>query len=61
MEKFEYLGSPLLTNDYLLKGFSVRIGMARASFMKLKMVLTGGLKHELKKRLVKVLVWSLGQ
>jgi len=59
VEKFKYLGSILSSSGYSEKDIRVRIGMAKSAFSKLKKILIGGLKLEVKKRLVKTLVWSL--
>ena len=59
VEKFKYLGSILSSSGYSEKDICVRIGMAKSAFNKLKKLLTGGLKLEVKKRLVKTLVWSV--
>ena len=52
VEEFRYLGSLLSENGYSEKDIRVRIGMAKGIFHKLRAVLTGGLRQELKKRLV---------
>jgi len=57
VEEFKYLGSILTSSGYTEKDIRVRIGMARSALNKLKKLLTGGLKLELKKILVKTFVW----
>ena len=61
VEEFKYLGSILSSSGYSEKNIRVRIGMAKSSFNKLKQLLIGGLKLEVKKRLVKTLVWSVAR
>jgi len=53
VEEFKYLGSILSSSGYSKKDIRVRIGMAKSAFNKLNKLLIGGLKLEVKKRLVK--------
>ena len=59
VEEFKYLGSILSSSWYSEKDIRVRIGMAKSAYNKLKKLLIGGLKLEVKKILVKTLVWSV--
>ena len=59
VEEFKCLGSILCSSGYSEKDIRVRIGMAKSAFNKLKKILVGGLKLDVKKRLVKTLVSSV--
>jgi len=59
VEESTYLRSILSSSRCSTKDNSVRIGMAKSGFSKLKKLLIGGLKLEVKKRLVKTFVWSV--
>jgi len=64
VEELKYLGSILSSSGYSEKDIRVRIGMVKSAFNKLKKLLIGGLKLEVKKRLVRPWfgVWSgMGQ
>ena len=54
------LGKSTSSECVFRERYSARIEIAIASFDKKPTVLTGELKHELKKQLVKTLVWSVG-
>jgi len=56
VEEYKHLGSILSSSGHTEKDICVRIGMAKSAFNKLKKLLAGGLKLEVKKGLVKTLV-----
>jgi len=53
VDEFKYLESSLSSSGYSEKDIRVRVGMAKSVSDKLKKLLIGGLKLEVKKRLVK--------
>jgi len=57
---FKYLGSIIITEDgRSLNDVKARIALAKDAFSKRKELLTKSLSKELKKRIVKVLVWPV--
>jgi Reverse transcriptase (RNA-dependent DNA polymerase) len=59
VKKFKYLGAIMTENGTCIEEVKARIGMAKEAFSRTKELVTKGLKKELKKRLVKTLVWSV--
>ena len=59
VENFKYLGSQLSANGSSEKDIRIRIGMAKSAFRKLQCMLTGGMRREVRKKLIKSLVWSV--
>ena len=57
--EFKYLGSVLCESGRCSKEIRTRIGMAKNAFMKRKELFTRSINLNLKKRLVKSLVWSI--
>src|SRR6476619_5767630 len=59
VSKFRYLGSIILEDGRCLDDVKTRIGMAKDAFNKRKELLTRSIRVDLRKRLVKTLVWSV--
>ena len=59
VKNFRYLGSLLTADGSCEKEIRTRIAMAKAAFGKHRMILTRSMNLELRKRLVKILVWSV--
>ena len=57
--EFKYLGSVLCKSGRCLTEIRARIGMARNAFLKRKELFTQSIDLNLKKRLVKLLVWHV--
>jgi hypothetical protein len=56
---FKYLGAVMTENGTCIEEVKARIGMAKQAFGKIKELVTKRLKRELKKRMVKTLVWPV--
>jgi len=56
---FKYLGAVITEKGTCVEEVKARIAMAKVSFNKSKELLTKGLKKDLKKRMVKTLVWPV--
>ena len=56
---FKYLGSIITEDGRSLNDVKARIALARDAFSKRKELLTKRLSNELKKRIVKILVWPV--
>ena len=61
VQSFKYLGSIISEDGRSLTDVKYRIALAKEAFNKSKELLTKGLSQTLKKRLVKVLIWSVVQ
>ena len=59
VSKFSYLGSLISEDGRCLDDIKTRIGMAKDAFNKRKELLTRSIKVDLRKRLVKTLVWPV--
>src|SRR6478609_11429270 len=59
VSKFRYLGSIISEDGRCLDDVKTRIGMAKDAFKKRKELLTRSIREDLRKRLVKTLVWSV--
>ena len=59
VKTFKYLGVIMTENGSCIEEVKARIGMAKVAFNKTRELVTKGLKTELKKRLVKTLVWPV--
>ena len=57
MNKFRYLGSLISEDGRCLDDVKTRIGMAKDAFDKRKVLLTRSIRVDLRKKLVKTLVW----
>ena len=58
VSQFRYLGSLISEDGYCTKEIRSRIEMANKVFMEKKKLFTGKMNLELKKRIMKCLVWS---
>src|SRR6476469_8564584 len=59
VSKFRYLGSLISDDDRCLDDVKTRIGMAKDAFNKRKELLSRSIRVDLKKRLVKTVVWPV--
>jgi len=59
VREFRYLGSLISEDGYCEKEIASRIGMAKKVFHYKRKLFTGKMNLELKKRIVKCLVWSV--
>ena len=59
VSKFRYLGSLISENGRCLYDVKTRIGMAKDAFNKRKELLTRRIRVDLRKRLVRTLVWPV--
>src|SRR6476469_375080 len=59
VSKFRYLGSLISEDSRCLDDVKTRIGMAKDAFNKRKELLTRSIRVDLRKRLVKTLVWPV--
>ena len=59
VEEFCYLGSVVTTDAKCHSEIRRRIAMGKEAFMKRKELLRGGLSRNLKKRMIKTLIWSV--
>ena len=57
VSKFRYIGSLISEDGRYLNDVKTRIGMAKDAFNKRKELLTRSIRMDLRKRLVKTLVW----
>ena len=57
VKSFKYLGAIVKDNASCVEDVKARIGMAKVAFNQIKELVTKGLKKDLKKRMVKSLVW----
>jgi len=56
---FKHLGSVISDDGYCEKDVRCRIAMAKKAFLEKKKLLTSKLNIDLKKRIVKVTIWSV--
>ena len=61
VSKFRYLGSLISEDGRCLDDVKTKIGMAKDAFSKRKELLTRSIRVDLRKRLVKTLVWPVVQ
>jgi len=61
VREFQYLGSLISDDGHCDKEIASRIGMAKKVFQDKRKLLTGKMNLELKKRIVKCLVWSVAR
>ena len=59
VKKFKYLGSMITEDARCIEDVKQRIGMAKDAFSKRRELLTKSMSKELKKRMVKTLVWPV--
>ena len=59
VSQFRYVGSLISEDGYCTKEIRSRIEMAKKLFMEKKKLFTGEMYLELKKRIMKCLVWSV--
>ena len=59
VSQFKYLGSLMSEDGYCTKEIRSRIEMGKKVFMKKKKLFSGKMNMELKKRIMKCLVWSV--
>jgi len=59
VQQFRYLGSSITEDGYCDKEIRSRIGLAKVKFMEKKKILTSKMNLDLRKRIVKCLVWSV--
>jgi hypothetical protein len=59
VKKFKYLGSVITDDGRCIEDVKTRIGMAKDAFNKRKELLTKRMSKEIKKRMVKTLVWPV--
>ena len=59
VREFKYLGSTISEDGRCRREITYRIAMAKQAFNKRKELLAGGLNMNLKKRMIKCLVWSV--
>jgi len=59
VREFRYLGILISDDGYCVKEIASRIGMAKKVFQDKRKLFTGKMNLELKKRIVKCLVWSV--
>ena len=59
VKTFKYLGSVIAEDGRCMEDIKQRIGCAKDAFNKRKKLLTKSMNKTLKKRIVKVLVWSV--
>jgi len=58
VQQFRYLGSLITEDGYCDKEIRRRIRLAKVKFMERKKILTSKMNLDLRKRIVKCLVWS---
>ena len=59
VSQFRYLSTSKSEDGYCMKEIQSRIGMVKKVFMEKKKLFTGKMYLELKKRIMKCLVWSV--
>jgi hypothetical protein len=59
VSQFRYLGSLISEDGYCEKDIRTRIGMGKSAFMAKKKLLNSNINMELKKRIIKSMVWSV--
>ena len=59
MSQFRYLGNLISEDGYCMKEIRSSIEMVKKVFMEKKKLFTGQMNLELKKRIMKCLVWSV--
>jgi len=59
VQQFRYLGSLITEDGHCDKEIRSRIGSAKVKFMERKKILTSKMNMDLRKRIVKCLVWSV--
>ena len=57
--KFKYLGSILSEDGRCFEDVKVRVGMAKEAFRKRRKLITKSFNKDLKKRMIKTLVWPV--
>jgi len=57
--KFKYLGSILSEDGRCFEDVKVRVGMAKEAFRKRRELMTKSFNKDLKKRMIKTLVWPV--
>jgi len=59
VNQFSYLGSIISNDGYCTTEIKCRIARAKAAFNQKKVLLTKGLNQDLKKRMIKTVIWSV--
>jgi len=59
VQQFRYLGSLITEYGYCDKEIRSTIGLAKVKFMERKKILTSKMNLDLRKRIVKCLIWSV--
>ena len=59
VKRFTYLGTIITSNGYTIEDIKTRIALAKKKFAERREILSGDVSIELRKRLVKCLVWSV--
>jgi len=59
VEQFRYLGSLILQDGYCEKDIQSRTEIAKKAFMDKKRLFTSNMNLELKKRIMRCLIWSV--
>jgi len=59
LQQFRYLGSLITEDEYCDKEIRSRIGLAKVKFMERKKIITSKMNLDLRKRIVKCLLWSV--
>ena len=61
VKRFKYLGAVISEDGRCIDDVKQRIAMGKEAFNKRRELMTGGMGREVKKRLVKVLVWPVAR